>query len=107
MIWLLTLPLRLAFGILVALIALPLAIAALPIALLALPFVLLFWLPFAILRVTLKLIVLPFVLLVAAIGLLAGGLALVVPLIPLAIVAGGLWLLWRLASGPSNAPVRF
>jgi hypothetical protein len=107
MFWLLTLPFRIALGLLFGLVALPFALALFPLALIALPFVLLFWLPFAILRVTLKLIVLPVVLLCAAIGLLAGGIALLAPLIPLAILGGGLWLLWRLISGPSNAPVRF
>ena len=65
------------------------------------------WLPFMLLKLTLRLVfgllVLPVFLVIALIGLLAGGLALAVailaPLIPLLLLAGCAWLLWRLISG--------
>jgi hypothetical protein len=106
MLWLLLLPVKLAFGILFALLALPFAIAMLPIALVLAPVALVLWLPFALLRFTLKLIVLPIALVFAFVGLAFGAIALVgallIPLVPLLLLVGAGWVLWRLASGPTG-----
>ena len=51
MFWLVTLPFRLLFGILAALVALPFAVVLLP-------FALLFWIPFVVLKLTVRLAVL-------------------------------------------------
>ena len=64
MFWLLTLPFRIAFGLLFALIALPFALLALPFALLALPFLLLR----LVIKTAVALVVLPLVLLIGALG---------------------------------------
>ena len=88
---LLTLPFRLAFGLLIAI--------------LCLPFVLL-GLPFLLLRVALKatiaLIVLPFTVLAAAAGLVIASLALacalLIPLLPFAFVAVCVWALVQAAT---------
>ena len=65
MFWLVTLPLRLLFGILAALVALPFAVVLLP-------FALLFWIPFVVLKLTVRLAVLvlalPLLLLAGMIG---------------------------------------
>jgi len=81
MVSLLTLPFRLAFGILFALLALPFA-------LLAIPFVLLFSLRFCCCgccsRRRSRCFVLPFVLIAVMIGLAVGLVAMFLPLLPLA-----------------------
>jgi hypothetical protein len=94
--WLLLLPFRLLFGVVFGLLALPVVVVLLPLALL-------FWIPFAILRFTLKLVLLVVVLPVVAIAvagatLVAGAAlvaALVVPLVPFALIGLGLWLVAR------------
>jgi hypothetical protein len=95
MIWLLLLPFRLLFGVVFGLLALPFVI-------LLLPFALLLWLPFAILRFTLKLalgiVVLPIVAIAMVLGLLVGGIALLVPLIPLLALGFVAWAVWRMMS---------
>ncbi|HEX7794106.1 MAG TPA: hypothetical protein VF456_07135 [Vicinamibacterales bacterium] len=99
MIWLLLLPFRLLFGVVFGLVALPFVI-------LLLPFALLFWLPFAILRFTLKLalgiLVLPIVAIAMVLGLLVGGIALLVPLIPLLALGFVAWAVWRMMSGSTS-----
>ena len=99
MIYLLTLPFRLVFGIICSLLALPFALLALPLALL--------YLPFLLLRVLLKgivgLVLLPFMLVAAVITafvvVAAIVLGVIVPmLVPLAFVACCVWLALRLAS---------
>jgi hypothetical protein len=95
MIWLLLLPFRLLFGVVFGLVALPFVI-------LLLPFALLLWLPFAILRFTLKLalgiLVLPIVAIAMILGLLVGGVALLLPLIPLLALGFVGWAVWRMMS---------
>ena len=95
MIWLLLLPFRLLFGVVFGLVALPFVV-------LLLPFALFLWLPFAILRFTLKLafgiLVLPFIVIAMMVGLLVGGVALFVPLIPLLALAFVAWAVWRMMS---------
>ena len=90
MLWLLTLPFRIFFGFIFALVAVVVAVALAPLALL-------FWLPFVLLRGAFKLV--GALLLVLAIA--AGGvvllLALLVPLIPVFLFVGGLWLIYRIA----------
>jgi hypothetical protein len=92
----LLLPFRLAFGIIAGLVVLPFA-------LILLPFALLLWLPFAILRASLRLavglVVLPIVLTALALGLLVAGigaaLAIVVPLLPVTLIALLVWAVVR------------
>ena len=95
MIWLLLLPFRLLLGVVFGLLALPLVI-------LLLPFALLLWLPFAILRFTLKLalgiLVLPIVGIAMILGLVVGGIALLVPLIPLLALGFVAWAVWRMTT---------
>src|SRR5262249_53292772 len=87
MLWLLTLPFRIVFGLLFGLLALPFALLSVPFALLALPFLLLG----AILKIIFKLLLLPFVLvavmLAVVVALFAGSIALLVHLLPIALVA--------------------
>ena len=103
MFWLLTLPFRIVFGILCALVALPLALLALPFALLALPFLLLRF----VIKAVVTLALLPVILFVTLIGVVAGffalSLAIAVPLLPLAFLAFCVWAIVRMAS---PAPVR-
>src|SRR5262249_47353576 len=99
MVYLLTLPFRLVFTILGALLALPFAILAVPFALLFLPFLLLRF----VVKAIVGLVLFPFVLVAAAIGIViaivAAVFAVVVPLIvPVAIVAFCVWLVLKLAS---------
>ena len=72
MFWLITLPFRLLFGILAALVALP-------VALVLLPFALLFWIPFVLLKLTVRFAVLvlalPLLLLAGIVGVLVAGAA--------------------------------
>src|SRR5262249_1900068 len=95
MIWLLLLPFRLLFGVVFALLALPFVI-------LLLPFALLLWLPFAILRFMLKLafgvLVLPIVAIAMIVGVVVGGIALLVLLIPLLALGFVAWAVWRMMS---------
>jgi hypothetical protein len=94
--WLLLLPFRLLFGVVFGLLALPLV-------LLFLPFALLLWIPFMILRFALKLAVLVVVLPIVAIAVIGAMLvagvavfaAVLLPLLPIVLVAAGLWLLLR------------
>jgi hypothetical protein len=94
--WLLLLPFRLLFGVVFGLLALPFV-------LLFLPFALVLWLPFAILRFTLKLAMLVVVLPIVAIAVIGAMLvagvavfaAVLLPLVPVALVAAGIWLLLR------------
>jgi len=96
MLWLLLLPFRLLLGVVFGLLALPFV-------LLLLPFALLLWLPFVILRFTLKIALLAIVLPVVAIAVLGALLiagmavfaAVFVPLLPVALLAIGVWLLLR------------
>ena len=101
MIWLLLLPFRLVFGIVAGLVVLP-------VVLILLPFALLLWLPFAMLRMALRLVaglvVLPIVLVALVLGLVAAGagmaLAVVVPLLPVVVIALGIWAVVRLTDRP-------
>jgi hypothetical protein len=94
--WLLLLPFRLLFGVVFGLLALPFVLLLLPVALVL-------WIPFMILRFTLKLAVMAVVLPIVAIAVIGATLlagvalfaAVVVPLLPLALVAVGLWMLMR------------
>jgi len=103
--WLITLPFRLAFGILAG-------VMLLPIAIVLLPFALLIWLPLMILKTGLKLviglIVLPIALVVILLGAVAAGVGLVVATVvagfPIALVALCVWLLTR--SSPAATVVR-
>ena len=96
--YLLTLPFRIAFGVL-------LAVICLPIALLVVPFLLL--------RVAVKtavaLVVLPFVLLAVAIGVVMAAvtfsIALIVPMLPLAFLGLCIWAVVKLVSRPAPSPV--
>lgn len=98
MFYLLTLPFRIFFGLLL----LPFALLALPFALLALPFALLF-LPFLILRFVVKaavaLVVLPIVffagLIVCIAVAIAFSMAILLPLLPFALVALLVWAITR------------
>jgi hypothetical protein len=104
MLWLLLLPFRLFFGVLVG-------VVALPFVLLALPFALLLWLPFALLRLAFKLVaavvVLPFIVLAAVAGALVAGVVLVgtvlMSLLPLLLVGACAWAIWRIATRPLRA----
>jgi hypothetical protein len=97
MIWLLLLPFRLVFGIVAGLVVLP-------VVLILLPFALLLWLPFAMLRLVAGLVVLPIVLVALVLGLVAAGagmaLAVVVPLLPVVVIAVGIWAVFRLTGRP-------
>jgi hypothetical protein len=101
--FLLTLPFRILFGVLLAVLVLPLAVLAVPLALLAIPFLLL--------RFVIKAAALFFVLPVVAVAvMLALGLALFValcamlaPLLPFAAVAFIIWAIVH-ASRPVFAP---
>lgn len=99
MFWLLTLPFRLVFsvvGLAFGLVGLVLAVVAGVGALVLLPLGLLFWAPFMLLRAGLsvvKFFVGGFFLALAAIVVFAVAL---VPLLPLLLLGGGLWLLLRL-----------
>ena len=96
MLWLLLLPFRLLFGVVFGLLALPLVLLLLPVALVL-------WIPFVILRFTLKLAVLAVILPIVAIAVIGAMLvagvavfaALFLPLLPLALVALGIWLVVR------------
>ena len=96
MVHLLTLPFRLAFGVLFGILLLPFALVLLP-----------FFLLRVLVKAVVGLVVLPFALLVAAAGILfaviAVALALLVPLLPFALIALGIWALVHLASRPSSA----
>jgi hypothetical protein len=98
MFWLVSLPFRLAFGLLLALVLLPIAIVVAP-------FALLLWLPFLIVKFALRLafglLLLPLVLLVGFIGLFAVGaaaFAMFLPLLFIGMIVGGIWLLVRPAA---------
>jgi hypothetical protein len=99
--YLLTLPFRIFFGLLVGLMALPFVALALPFALLFLPFLLL--------RVLVKsavmLVVVPIALLVGGlvivVGLFALSFAVLVPLLPIAFLAICVWAIVRLAARPA------
>jgi hypothetical protein len=103
MFWLLTLPLKLAFAIVFGL----LALLAFPFAALLVPILLLVWLPLMLVKFALRLafavVLLPIVAIVTLLGLAAGGVALVaallVPLLPLALIVFCGWALWRAISG--------
>jgi hypothetical protein len=98
MFWLLTLPFRLVFGLLM----LPLALLALPMALLLLPFLLLR----VFVKATLFLFLLPIALLVGLIvaaAMVVASVAMVIPLLPVALLALCVWVMFR----PSTqSPVR-
>ena len=89
MIWLLTLPFRLAFALLFG-------IVLLPFLLLALPFLLLR----AVFRTAVFVLLLPIVALVSLIALFAVGLALALPLLPLAAIGLIVWAVVKMASRP-------
>ena len=97
MVHLLTLPFRLAFGLLFGILLLPFAILLLP---------------FFLLRVAVKamvgLVVLPFVLMAALIvtvvAMFVVAIAVMAPLIPFAIVALGIWAIVRMTSRPGLRP---
>src|SRR5215469_7927159 len=94
---LLTLPFRIVFGVFFGLLALPFALLALPFAL----FFGLLFLPFMLLRLAIRaaigLLVLPILLLVGVVVcvalLVAAGLAILVPLSPLLMIALVVWAL--------------
>jgi hypothetical protein len=99
MLWLVLLPFRLLFAVVFG-------ILALPFALVLLPFALLLWLPFLLLKFTLRvaaaLLLVPLLVLGGVIGLLVAGIAAVammVPLLPIAIV---LLLVWALRRPPRS-----
>ena len=95
MIWLITLPFRIVFGLFFGLLALPFALLAIPFALLFLPFLLLR----VLIKTAMLALVLPFVLIVTfaatAFAFFAVGMALFAPLLPFAIVALVCWALFR------------
>lgn len=99
MVYLLTLPFRIVFGLFVGLLALPFALLLLPFALvgsiLLLPFLLIRFF----VRAAVGLVVLPFVLLIGALVcgalLFAAALAVLVPLSPLLLVAFIVWAVTR------------
>ncbi len=92
MLWLLTLPIRLAIGLVL-----------LPLAIVAAVLMALVWLPFVLLKFGLKLLVgialLPFVLLLGAVAglvaFLAMTVAVLIPLAPLFVAAFFIWVLLR------------
>jgi hypothetical protein len=88
MLWLLTLPFRIVFGLVFAIVGTMLAVVFFPLALLL-------WLPFALLRGAFK--VVGALLLVLAFGV--GGIlllaAVLLPLLPLLLLIGGCWLVYR------------
>ena len=98
MVHLLTLPFRLAFGLL-------LGILLLPFALLVIPFLLLRF----VLKAVVAVIMLPFALIVAAVGVvfaaMAVALAIIVPLIPFALIGLGIWALVQMARPRSPAAI--
>jgi hypothetical protein len=100
MLWLLTLPFRILFGVLFAVLALPFVLLALPFALLALPFMLI---RFAI-KTAVAVALLPIVLLVVFVGVgiafVALAAAILTPLLPFAFLALCVWAIVRLVSRP-------
>jgi hypothetical protein len=91
MVYLLTLPFRILFGLLL----LPFALLALPFAVLLLPFLILRF----VVKAAVALVVLPFVLLIGAIVCvalaIAFSLAILAPLLPFAIIALLVWAITR------------
>jgi hypothetical protein len=95
MFWLVLLPFRLLFTVIVGLVALPFAIVLLP-------FALVLWLPLMLLKLTLRVVVLvllvPVIAVVALAGLFVAGAAaaaLFVPVVLCGLAAAGLWGLIR------------
>ena len=97
MFYLLTLPVRILFGLLL----LPLALLALPFAVLLLPFLILRFL----IKAAVAVVVLPLVLFIGAIICvalaIAFSLALLAPLLPFALVALLIWAVFHAASRPA------
>ena len=93
---LLTMPFKIFFGVL-------LAVLLLPFAVLLIPFLLLRF----VIKAAVLVLVMPFVLVVvlvaAGLALTGAFLALLVPLLPLAFVAFCVWAIVRMASGPAYA----
>jgi hypothetical protein len=98
--YLLTLPFRIVFGLLIGLVALPFAVLALPFALLLLPFLLLR----VLIKTAVLVVVLPIVLLAAGaavvLAFFAVSFAVLIPLIPIAFVALCVWAIVHLAARP-------
>ena len=103
MFYLLTLPFRLAFGLLFGVLLLPFALLLLPFTLLILPFLLLRF----VLKGIVLMMVLPFVLLAVGGALLAALVAILfavlIPLLPIAFVALCIWAIVR-SSRPALIP---
>jgi hypothetical protein len=102
MLWLVTLPVGIAVGALVALLTLPLLLLALPLALLLLPFLLLRFVIKAAAFFVLP-IVAGIVLFAGLVAALAIACAMLLPLLPLVLLGLFVWAIARLASHPAPA----
>jgi hypothetical protein len=107
MFWLVTLPFRLVFGLLAALVMLPLMLLAAPFALLLLPLVLLGWVLRLVFRVVAFVVMLPILLVGGVLAFVVGGIAaaalLLVPLLMVAVIG---WfavraIRWGIAGAPA------
>jgi hypothetical protein len=98
MLHLLTLPFRLAFGLLLGILLLPVAFIVIPLLLVRF-----------VIKAAVALIMLPFALLLAAAGIVfavvAVALAIIVPLLPFALIALGVWALVQMTSRPRLRPM--
>jgi len=103
MLSLLTLPFRLVFGILFALVALPFALLAIPFAILLVPFLLLRLLFKAALAVIVLPVVFVAVIVALAVGLAATLVAVVLPLLPIAFFVFCVWAVVHIATKPTYA----